>query len=374
MTEFELTSPVDFREFTGQNNLKVAVATLNAPKSINALSFEMVNLLLDRLQQWQSDDTIACVVLKGAGDRGFCAGGDVVHLRQSSLDNDGISAEFFGKEYRLDYTIHTYTKPIIVWGSGVVMGGGLGLMSGASHRIVTETTRLAMPEITIGLFPDVGAAWFLNKMPGRVGLFMAVTGVPINAADTLFVGLADHFLNDHQWQGFWDGLTSLTWQTPEYRHEQISRLIAQLQLDAKDAPQSLVREHYDEIQSLTGGITFEETYHNIANYQDDDPWLAKASKTLKRGCPVSVALVPELLKRSLHLSLKEVFQQDWVIAVNCLRLNHFSEGVRALLVDKDKNPQFEPSTFKEVTQSHIDAHFQTDGIGVNPLADLMSVN
>ncbi|GAA6167608.1 enoyl-CoA hydratase/isomerase family protein [Sessilibacter corallicola] len=370
MSDTELKSPVDFQEIIGQNDLKIAVATLNAPKSINALSFEMVNLLLSRLAQWQTDDSVACVVLRGAGERGFCAGGDVVHLRESSIANDGVGAEFFAKEYRLDYTIHTYSKPIIVWGSGVVMGGGLGLMAGASHRIVTETTRLAMPEVTIGLFPDVGAAWFLNKMPGRVGLFMALTGVPINAADTLFVGLADHFLNNDQWDSFFDGLISLPWGDSSEHHTQISRLITQFEAQSVECPDSIVREHFDEIQTLTSGITFEETYQNIASYSGEDEWLTRASKTLKNGCPVTVALVPVLLQKALHMSLKEVFYQDWVIAVNCLRLSHFREGVRALLVDKDKNPQYEPNNIQSVTSMHIDDHFNTQGLSKNPFADL----
>src|SRR5690606_15192614 len=174
----------------------IGIATLNVPRALNALSLEMIDLLKMQLDDWQQDARIAAVWLDAEGDKAFCAGGDVVRLYQSMVDTptgerNHYAEAFFGREYQLDYLLHTYGKPVICWGHGIVMGGGLGLMSGCSHRVVTEKSRIAMPEITIGLHPDVGGSWFLSRMPGRTGLFLGLTGANINAADALYIGLAD---------------------------------------------------------------------------------------------------------------------------------------------------------------------------------------
>src|SRR5690606_38353217 len=202
-------APVLFETLSSGNGYRIGVVTLNVPKTLNSLTAEMVDLLLPQLRAWQTDPKIACVLLRGSGDRALCAGGDVVELRNSSLARDGKAEAFFEREYRLDYLIHTYRKPILVWGHGVVMGGGLGLLAGASHRVVTAQTRLAMPEVTIGLFPDVGGSWFLPHVPGRTGLFLALTGASINASDTLFLGLADRFLDHAQWPQLLEKLQAL---------------------------------------------------------------------------------------------------------------------------------------------------------------------
>src|SRR5690606_26186366 len=171
-------------------------ATLDAPASLNALTLAMVDRLASQLDQWIEDPGIAGIVLDAVGDKAFCAGGDVVALYRSirAASPGAVPAEaaaFFEREYRLDYRIHTCPKPVLCWGHGIVMGGGIGLLAGASHRVATPATRLAMPEISIGLYPDVGGSWFLGRAPGRTGLFLALTGAPMTAADARFVGLAD---------------------------------------------------------------------------------------------------------------------------------------------------------------------------------------
>ncbi|NNC55605.1 MAG: enoyl-CoA hydratase/isomerase family protein, partial [Pseudomonadales bacterium] len=191
-----------FTELPAGSDKKIGHATLNSPASLNSLTTEMVELLLAKLLQWAQDSRLACVVISGAGDKAFCAGGDVQALRNSAIAKPGgpcLEAEtFFAREYRLDYTIHTFNKPLLVWGNGIVMGGGLGILAGASHRVVTETSRFAMPEVTIGLYPDVGGSHFLNLMPGETGRFLALTGASFNAADALYTGLADYFLQRDQ--------------------------------------------------------------------------------------------------------------------------------------------------------------------------------
>ncbi|MDN5849582.1 MAG: enoyl-CoA hydratase/isomerase family protein, partial [Nitrococcus sp.] len=165
-----------FEERPAKNGRKLGFARLNAERSLNALSQAMIDALQARLSDWAQDPAIVCVVIEGSGAKAFCAGGDVIALYDSMRAHPGgpnpVAKRFFETEYRLDYQIHTYPKPVLCWGHGIVIGGGLGLMAGASHRVVTETSHIAMPEITIGLYPDIGATWFLNRMPGRVGSFL----------------------------------------------------------------------------------------------------------------------------------------------------------------------------------------------------------
>ena len=183
-----------FEELPTACGRSVGVATLNAPAALNALSLSMVRALTPMLRQWAYDNAIVGVVLQGAGEKAFCAGGDLRELYESLRANPGEPSDyargFFAEEYQLDYLIHTFDKPILCWGHGIVMGGGIGLMSGASHRVVTSQSRLAMPEITVGLYPDVGGSWLLRRMPGRLGLFLALTGASRNASDALFCGRA----------------------------------------------------------------------------------------------------------------------------------------------------------------------------------------
>ncbi|MAD21828.1 MAG: enoyl-CoA hydratase, partial [Halomonas sp.] len=186
-------SCVLFEEHTTQDGHVIGEITLNAERSLNALTLEMIEEILPRLNQWQSDERVVAVLLDSAGEKAFCAGGDVVNLYKA-IQGEGAAdfpERFFENEYRLDYQLHTFPKPVICWGNGIVMGGGMGLLSGSSHRIVTETSRLAMPEVTIGLYPDVGASWFLNRLPGGAGRFLAMTGGQINAPDAVHLGLAD---------------------------------------------------------------------------------------------------------------------------------------------------------------------------------------
>ena len=363
--------PVLIETVASGNGYSIGIVTLNAPKSLNALTLEMVELLTPPLPDWQGDDSVACVVLRGSGDRALCAGGDVVKLRNSALAGDGAASHFFEVEYRLDYLIHTYRKPFIAWGHGVVMGGGKGLFSGASHRVVTAETRMAMPEVTIGLYPDVGGSWFLNRMPGRTGLFLALTGAAMNAGDALFLGIADRFLKHEQWDQVIEGLKSMAWAAPEKHAGQITHLLREFESAAGECPASVVRDHYDVIQVLTDADYLEDIVANITAYEGDDKWLAGAAKTLANGCPASVYLIYEQLKRTLHLSLREVFQSELVLSSNCMRFDNFAEGVRALLVDKDRNPSFSPAELSGVTPEFVAKHFDSPWEGAaNPLADL----
>ncbi len=359
----------------------LATATLNLPKALNALNLDMIESLSAQLDQWADDDSVAAVWIDGSGDKAFCAGGDVValyrgstgyeELRRGETPDYTFTTDFFSREYRLDYKIHTYKKPIVVWGGGIVMGGGIGIMAGASHRIVTETTRMAMPEITIGLFPDVGGSWFLNRMPGRTGLFLGLTGAQFNGSDALFAGMADRMLPDDRRETVLLELAGLEFFADcERNHRQVSDCLKRLQRPPAEQPQSNLRAHYDQIQQLTDHATLPAVCRAITAYDGEDKWLQKAAATLAGGSPLTPWIVWEQLKRGRHSSLAEVFRMELVLAVNLCASGHFREGVRALLIDKDRQPQWQPATLEEISGEQVERCFEAPWSGDNPLADL----
>ena len=368
-----------FREAAAANGLRIGFAQLNAEKSLNALSLDMIRLLDPQLQRWAHDPTIACVVLHGAGEKAFCAGGDVRSLRQAVVEYQGAppnpgALAFFGEEYRLDHRIHRYPKPILVWGGGIVMGGGLGLLAGASHRVVTETSRIAMPEIGIGLFPDVGGSWFLRRMPGQMGLFVALTGVPLNAHDALVAGLGNHFLRAADRPALFEQLLAAQWQ----ESAGANRLLLSQLLDehagkaAALLPESNLRKQAAAIESLCVGNTVAEVVQGIGAYAGEDAWIKRGAAMLAAGSPTTMALVWELRRRAATLSLAEVFRLELIVALQCCAHPDFAEGVRALLIDKDNKPQWQPATLDAVTPAWLDAHFTAPAWpqGAHPLADL----
>lgn len=368
---------VVFEERDAGNGKRLGFARLNAEQSLNALSQSMIDLLGPRLSAWADDPDIACVVLLGSGERAFCAGGDVVSLYQSMRANPGgpnPSAErFFESEYRLDYQIHTYPKPLLCWGHGIVMGGGLGLMAGASHRVVTERSRVAMPEVAIGFYPEVGATWFLNRMPGRVGQFLGLTGASINAADAMHVGLADHFLLAEQQAEVFAALESADWAAdPVANHQCLSHLLRRIAESAQDRkPASKVVEHRETIDRIAEQHDVEGVLDALSAHQHLDEWFEKGFKALKAGSPTSARVVLEQLRRGRHLSLKEVFILELNMSIQFTRRHDFAEGVRALLVDKDRNPAWQPARLGDVTDACVEEHFRTpQGFESSPLTDL----
>lgn len=336
-----MSAPVVFRTEKTISGEWLGIATLNVPKSLNSLSLEMIDLLAEQLSQWQQDSRIVAVWLDAEGDKAFCAGGDIVRLYQSMVDTpkgerNSYAEDFFAREYRLDYLLHTFAKPVICWGHGIVMGGGLGLMSGCSHRVVTEKSRIAMPEITIGLHPDVGGSWFLNRMPGRIGVFLGLTGSHINGADALFVGLADRAVA-HQRKA--EVITALL-ARPAINHAVVSAVLREHELPLEQLPVSALRQHFNEINALCDADSVVDLFARITGYQGDDVWLQKAAATLAKGCVQTAWLVWESQQRVRHLSLADAFRMEWTMSVQCALHDDFREGVRALLIDKDGSPVF----------------------------------
>lgn len=351
---------VVFETATTDNGHIIGFATLNAPKSLNALNFEMISLLEPQFKAWDQNDDIALVVLKGVGDKAFCAGGDVVslHTAMSEGKPSSLVEEFFTLEYQLDYLIHCYNKPILVWGTGIVMGGGLGLMAGASHRVVTETSRIAMPEQTIGLYPDVGGSYFLHKMPAHVGLFLGLTSASINCEDAKLVSLADHFVNADKYPELVDTLLNTKWgKTASLNHEKLSAVLIELDNNSTRMPKGNLKANLSLIQKLGEFDTLQQQVDYILNLDTDDKWLQRAQKSLSHGCPLSWALVSKQLKHSQGKTLVECFKMELGMSVRAGEVGEFQEGVRALLIDKDGAPQWQFNTLADVPNEVVESFF-----------------
>ena len=365
---------VTFEERPALHGYRIGIASLDAEKSLNALTLPMIEALDAKLKQWAEDDGIACVLLRGNGPKAFCAGGDVVQLVQQCREHPGevppLARRFFADEYRLDHRIHTYPKPLICWAHGHVLGGGMGLMQGAAIRIVTPSSRLGMPEINIGLYPDVGGSWFLARLPGKLGLFLGLTAASINARDALDLDLADRFLRDDQQDVLIEGLVQMNWR--EQSLEQLNSLLRALEQESRSQlPEAQWLPRRARIDALLDLADLPAAWHAItALHGDDDLPLARAAKTLAAGCPLTAHLVWEQIRRARHLSLAEVFRMEYAMSLNCCRHPEFPEGVRARLIDKDQTPKWHWPDPATIPPAVIAAHFEPVWEGAHPLADL----
>jgi len=372
-----MTDVVLFEELSADNGKKIAIATLNSPRSLNALSGEMIDVLYPQLLQWQQNDDISVVFLQGSGEKAFCAGGDIVHMYNAMQKQPGEYSveieEYFTKEYQLDYLIHTFNKPFIVWGNGIVMGGGLGMMVGASHRVVTETSRIAMPEISIGLYPDVGGTRFLNNMPDSCGLFLGLTGASINAADAKYSKLADHFILSEKKNAFLAQLQTVNWgDTVSLNHEKLSNLMQEQEmLSNSQLPVSHLKAQKSLIEHVMSHDNIADIVNAIVSVEVEDKWFNRAQKSLKHGSAISGHIVYRQLAEGKNLSLADCFRLELNLSVKSGQYGEFVEGVRALLIDKDNQPQWKFTSIEEVDASVIDWFFESKwSTEEHPLAQL----
>ncbi|OOR88871.1 hypothetical protein B0181_07595 [Moraxella caviae] len=336
---------------------KIAHLTLNNPKLLNAQNLEMVRTMRVLFDAWAADDDVVMVLLTGSGERAFCAGGDIKSLHAhgideqdlASADKDGLLAEkiqlakeFFIHEYGTMYAMHTYPKPIVAWGNGVVMGGGLGLLAASSHKVVTNSTLMAMPEVSIGLFPDAGGSYFLNHMLGKVGLFLGLTGARFTGADALHLGLADAFCAHDDFDALLATLCQADWQaTKNDAHALVSKVLQQYH---RAYPPSQVLSALDEINRLMNAGDLLAVDSALQNYTGDDAWIKAAIDSYRQGSATTKALTwrifHALRTTKKGVALSEIFKMEECVATQCVVRGDFKEGVRALLIDKDKNPKW----------------------------------
>lgn len=300
----EQEAPVLFNTEPTECGHLIGIVMLNTPKSLNALSVEMCQLLAKQLEQWQNDDQVVALVLKGAGDKAFCAGGDIRKLYDSMSSSvplpNPYATEFFGHEYRLYRQMHFYPKPLILWGDGIIMGGGMGLMAGCSHRLVTERTRFAMPEVTIGLFPDASGSWFLQRMPAKTGLFLGLTGAMCNGSDALLANLAEYAVASSDYDAVIQRLKQSNWQgaadNNDKHHNNSAHSIVSRALTAQpvaELPASKLAIYWKPIQQLmnSGGLgdidallQSDEALEKLDTDFAADSWTQRAVATYRHGC------------------------------------------------------------------------------------------
>lgn len=341
----------------------IAVATLDNAASLNALSFEMLTKLKQQLESWHEDDAVICVVLEGSGDKAFCAGGDVRSM-YAVMDNsdsrqiEAFCSDYFTLEYQCDYLIHTYCKPIIAWGHGIVMGGGMGLYMGSSHKVVTPDSRLAMPEISIGLFPDVGATWFLNRLDSGVGLFLGLTGAMVTASDARELHLADHIaLPEHKSQLI-QQLQVADWDCVDDAYEVVTEMLESFEAEASShKPETQILPYLYDIQAACHADSVMQVVDNIRALKGDAKWLMTAKDTLTSGSAITAHICYRQMTQFTQLSLADCFRLELNLAVRSALLGEFHEGVRARLIDKDGQPKWRYANVAEVETSVIDHLF-----------------
>lgn len=367
-----------FDELTTNDGHMIGLITLNKARQLHALSADMFPLLHRQLLAWQDDKRIVSVFLTSTGEKAFCAGGDVKSLQQALVSTDGNEAkqlvvtEYFTAEYQVDHLLHTFGKPLIVWGDGIIMGGGLGLFMGASHRVVTETARIAMPEITIGLFPDVGATWFLNRLPlPGVGLFLGLTGASINGKDAEHLALSQYLLPSQEQSQVLADLLAVNWHTDVALHSaQVDEVLTGL-CDDRDFSAANLPTHQQLFTQLSVQAQLTDVIQCIQDNVSDNAWLQRSTEKLLSGSPISAHILYQQITKYNNLSLAECFRLELDLAVNVCLGGDLVEGVRALLVDKDNQPQWLHSNVNAVSGKFIEELFISPWQGsAHPLDEL----
>ncbi|MFY9959900.1 enoyl-CoA hydratase/isomerase family protein [Pseudomonas sp.] len=330
--------------------------TLNRPAGLNALTLDMVRSLQQQLNAWAVDDQVHAVVLRGEGPKGFCAGGDIRSLYDSYKAGDSLHRDFFVEEYALDLCIHHYRKPILALMDGFTLGGGMGLAQGAELRVVTERSRLAMPEVSIGYFPDVGGSYFLSRVPGELGTYLGVTGVQVQAADALYCGLADWYLDSSKLALLDERLDSLTFGAHPLKDLQgvLAKLGTQV-LD--DAPLAKLRPAIDHFFALPEVSSIVEQLRAVT-VADSHEWAVKTAELMETRSPLAMAVTLEMLRRGRHLSLEDCFKMELHLDRQWFEHGDLIEGVRALIIDKDKQPRWNPATLAGLSRSRVDQFFE----------------
>jgi len=319
---------------------------LNRPKAIHALTTRMCEAMSAALLKWRTDDDVELVVIDHAEGRGFCAGGDVVMLARSGNEDAEEAKRFFFAEYRLNHLLFSYDKPTIAIMDGITMGGGVGISLPCTHRIATENTRFAMPETSIGLFPDVGGGWYLSRLPGRVGQFMVLTGARLDGAECRYLNLATHYVE----QADVSDLVERIMKAP-------ARAQGALGAASTTPPDAKIEQNLPIISKLFASDRLEEVV--AALDADDSGWAETELATLRTKSPLSCKVSLRLLAEgAARPSFAEEMRAEYALAGRIVRTHDFREGVRALLIDKTGNPQWDPPTPDEVTDEMLDVLFE----------------
>lgn len=337
---------------------RVGTITLNRPQALNALSLGMIRAITMALLEWRDNDQVLAVVVRGVNKEGpfgvFSAGGDIRFFHRAALNGNPELEDFFTEEYALNHLIHTYAKPYIALMDGVVMGGGMGISQGASLRIVTERSQLAMPETGIGLFPDVGGGYFLSRCAGRLGEYLALTGLVLGGRDAMAAGLADGFMDSGRLPGLWNSLA----QTPFENGASVERWCAS-HLTTTPVPSVWP---VAEVNRIFGLPTVPAIVAALAAAESD--WARATLATLGKRSPLMLHVVLEQIRRARGMGLADDLRMERGLVRQCFHLrpgpaSETVEGIRALAVDKDHQPRWNPARVEHVTPEQVNAFFES---------------
>lgn len=356
---------------------QVGLLTLNRPQALNALSLAMIRTLTQQLLAWRDDASVKAVAIRGASKTGpfgvFCAGGDIRYFHQVALQGGHELEVYFAEEYRLNHLIHNYPKPYIAFMDGVVMGGGMGISQGAQVRIVTERTKMAMPETNIGLFPDVGGGYFLSRCPGHIGEWLALTGETIGAGDALEFGLADACFTAAKLPSAWQALGTLRFD----RSDAADAIEQWLTMFSVATPAVLTRATVKIDQYFSLGTVPEIVQ---ALEADPSPWAQHTAAMLRRRSPLMLHISLAQVRQARDLTLPDDLRMAYDLMHHCFNPTHLGrtsvqseavEGIRALAIDKDFAPRWQPARLEEVTPAMVAPFFANPwGEKAHPLRDL----
>jgi enoyl-CoA hydratase len=326
--------------------------TLNRPQALNALTHAMVVAMKAQLEEWAADPEIACVVVRG--ERAFCAGGDIRALAESGRAGTRYALDFWRDEYILNAAIKHYPKPYLATISGIAMGGGLGVSVHGNYRVVDETALMAMPETGIGFFPDVGGSWFLPRCPGEIGMYLALTGARLRAADALYAGVATHSVRADARSILLDALA---------QGEDPAKLLSEIEV--RPAPEAPLAARRASIDNIFGLSSVEEILEALDG--EGDEWAQATAAAIRTKSPTSLKIAFRELREGKTLSFDDCMRMEFRVASRVLLGGDFFEGVRAALIDKDGNAKWQPATLSEVTDECIDAYFAPLGDKELPL-------
>ena len=321
----------------------VGFLTLNRPKALNSLTHTMVTALDTTLTAWSDDDTVRAVVVHGAGERGLCAGGDVVAIYHSAKAGGADARQFWFDEYRLNARIGRYPKPYVAYMDGIVMGGGVGVSAHGNVRVVTDTSKIAMPEVGIGFIPDVGGTFLLSRAPGNLGLHAALTGGPFSGADAIALGFADHYVAHDDLAAFTTTLVT-------------DGVDAALRDHAQEPPPSTLLAQREWIDDCYAGDTVTDIVAALRSHGEGPA--NDAADLIATRSPVALAVTLAAVRRADALdTLEDVLVQEYLVSCASLRSHDLVEGIRAQLVDKDRNPTWSPASLDAVADGDVDAYF-----------------
>ncbi|XP_029872810.1 3-hydroxyisobutyryl-CoA hydrolase, mitochondrial isoform X3 [Aquila chrysaetos chrysaetos] len=333
------------------------IITLNRPKVLNALTLSMIQQIYPQIKTWEQDPETFLIIIKGTGGKAFCAGGDIRAIADAGKVGGRLARDFFREEYILNNAIGTCKKPYVALIDGITMGGGVGLSVHGHFRVATEKTLFAMPETAIGLFPDVGGGYFLPRLSGKIGYYLALTGFRLKGRDVLKAGIATHFVESEKLPALEKDLIALKSPSTENIADLLNSYHVKSKVDQEK--EFVLDEHMEKINSLFSANSMEEIVKKLK--QDGSPFAIKQLETINKMSPTSLKMTLRQLREGASMSLQDVLMMEYRLSQACMRGHDFYEGVRAVLTDKDQSPRWKPAALEEVSDEFLDDCFKPLG-------------